>query len=223
MTLKLREARSVSAPKRKFAFKKTAPQKVKAEDEHPTSGDMEVASFGQDPPISDLGRHVREQPLAAPSLPDAGSQTQSTSNHTTLTISSLSSTLYKLDEDALRSAASVTSIHRSFIDLSVSIRLARPFSTLTIQTVSESVVLCGHVSGAVHVTGVQDSTLCIWSRQVRIHECRDCVVYLRCSSRPIIEDCHGIRFAPLPDFLVSPFPMLVSIFVLTYLSEFPTE
>ena len=38
----------------------------------------------------------------------------------------------------------------------------------------------------------------IWlaSRQVRIHDSRDCQVYLRTASRPIIEDCSGMAFAP---------------------------
>ena len=32
-----------------------------------------------------------------------------------------------------------------------------------------------------------------------MHHCSNVSVYLHCSSRPIIEDCTGIRFAPLPD------------------------
>lgn len=31
---------------------------------------------------------------------------------------------------------------------------------------------------------------------MRMHECKNCLVYLRCGSRPIIEDCKGIRFTP---------------------------
>lgn len=31
---------------------------------------------------------------------------------------------------------------------------------------------------------------------MRMHECKSCLVYLRCGSRPIIEDCKGIRFTP---------------------------
>ncbi|KAL2057601.1 hypothetical protein ABVK25_001985 [Lepraria finkii] len=68
---------------------------------------------------------------------------------------------------------------------------------MTIKSITESLLLCGGVSGAVHIMGVERSTLVIYSRQVRMHECKDCVVYLRCTSRPIIEDCKGICFAPL--------------------------
>jgi tubulin-specific chaperone C len=31
-----------------------------------------------------------------------------------------------------------------------------------------------------------------------MHDCRDVDVYLYCTSRPIIEDCEGIRFTELP-------------------------
>ncbi len=31
-----------------------------------------------------------------------------------------------------------------------------------------------------------------------MHDCHNVDVYLHCSSRPIIEDCHGIWFAELP-------------------------
>jgi len=35
-----------------------------------------------------------------------------------------------------------------------------------------------------------------------MHESRDVDVYLLCGSRPIIEDCVGVRFAPLPEHYV---------------------
>ena len=38
-----------------------------------------------------------------------------------------------------------------------------------------------------------------------MHECEDCLVCLRCGSRPIIEDCKGIRFTPFPSVYVRVF------------------
>jgi hypothetical protein len=32
-----------------------------------------------------------------------------------------------------------------------------------------------------------------------MHASKNVTVYLHCSSRPIIEDCEGVRFAPLPE------------------------
>lgn len=35
-----------------------------------------------------------------------------------------------------------------------------------------------------------------------MHGARDVTVYLHCGSRPIIEDCSAVRFAPLPESMV---------------------
>ena len=119
-----------------------------------------------------------------------------------ITITSLSSTHHKLDATSLQpsSSISITKVHHSAIDLSAA--LSTPFATLTANSVSESLLMCGRTSGAAHITGVRNSTLIVWSRQVRMHECEDCLVCLRCASRPIIEDCKGIRFTPFPSVYV---------------------
>ena len=94
-------------------------------------------------------------------------------------------------------------VRHSVIDLSTPTNQAGTFKTMTIRSVSESLLLCGRINGAVHITGVDHGTLVINSRQVRIHKCKNCVFYLRCTSRPIIEDCEDIRFAPIPTVYVS--------------------
>ena len=71
------------------------------------------------------------------------------------------------------------------------------------KNVQSSLLVCGLVSGPAHVTNVQDSVLVISCRQLRMHDCRNVDVYLACSSRPIIEDCEGIRFGKLPNTYVS--------------------
>lgn len=126
-----------------------------------------------------------------------------TSDAAAITITSLSSTYHRLGFTSTKpgSSISITKIHHSAVDLSDS--LSRPFATLTIKSVTESLLICGRTSGAAHITGVQNSTLVVWSRQVRMHECKGCLVYLRCGSRPIIEDCTGIRFIPFPHIYVS--------------------
>lgn len=78
-----------------------------------------------------------------------------------------------------------------------------PFSGLTIKNINRSLLVCGPVSGPAHITAVEDSTIAVTCRQFRMHECKNVDVYLSCSSRPIIEDCDGIHFAPLPNIYVS--------------------
>jgi hypothetical protein len=78
-----------------------------------------------------------------------------------------------------------------------------PFAGLTLKDIKRSLIVAGQVAGAAHITGVEDSVIAVASRQVRMHDCKNVDIYLMCSSRPIIEDCSGVRFAPLPASYVS--------------------
>ena len=72
------------------------------------------------------------------------------------------------------------------------------FQSLMLRNIERSLIIAGHVQGAVHITGLKNCVVVVAARQVRIHECDRVDVYLRCGSRPIIEDCRRMRFAPLP-------------------------
>ena len=77
------------------------------------------------------------------------------------------------------------------------------FATVVIRDVCTSLLVCGTVSGAAHVTGLVGSILIVAAGQLRLHECRDCVIYTHVGSRPVIEDCSEMRFAALPQAYVS--------------------
>jgi hypothetical protein len=115
-------------------------------------------------------------------------------------------------------AARILSISNSIIDLRGANRrsstasngsrrgsgdVVHPLATLIIKGATNSVLVCGRVSGAVHVTGLRDSVLVAACRQLRMHECLNVQVYIHCPSKPIIEACEKVGFAPLPDSLVS--------------------
>ena len=74
-----------------------------------------------------------------------------------------------------------------------------PFAGLTLKNLTSSLIICGPVSGAAHLTNITSCTIVVASRQFRMHDSRDCHVYLSTASRPIIEACSGICFAPLPE------------------------
>ncbi|CAN6273062.1 unnamed protein product [Urochloa humidicola] len=57
-------------------------------------------------------------------------------------------------------------------------------------------VFVGAVLGSVLIEDVQGCTFVMAAHQIRIHEARATDFYLRVRSRPIIEDCSGVRFAP---------------------------
>ncbi|KAG6035973.1 hypothetical protein E4U41_005859 [Claviceps citrina] len=96
------------------------------------------------------------------------------------------------------SAGSLTDLKCCIVDMSVPTAQGRPFPGLALKNISQSLIIAGHVDGAVHITGVTNSVVVVVARQVRIHECKDVDIYLHCTSHPIIEDCTGMRFAPVP-------------------------
>jgi tubulin-specific chaperone C len=94
----------------------------------------------------------------------------------------------------------ISRLTSSVLDLSVpSTATGTPFASLTINIATNSLLILGSVAGPAHITGLRNCVLVLTSRQVRVHECENVDLYLQCASRPIIEDCHAVRFAPLPD------------------------
>lgn len=94
--------------------------------------------------------------------------------------------------------ASITSLRRCVVDMSIPSSNGKPYASLTIKGVKESLLICGQVNGPAHVTGVERSVIVVSCHQFRMHNCADVDVYLSCSSNPVIEDCHNIRFGRIP-------------------------
>jgi hypothetical protein len=89
------------------------------------------------------------------------------------------------------------------IDLSAPTASA-PFSALYLKNIKDSLIVCGQTAGAVHITDVSNSVLVISCRQFRMHGSKKVDIYLHSASRPIIEDCEQVRFAPMPEMFAGP-------------------
>ncbi|KAG7325016.1 hypothetical protein KOW79_011332 [Hemibagrus wyckioides] len=76
------------------------------------------------------------------------------------------------------------------------VRLYGSPSTLHIKNVRGCQILCGPVSSSVFVDECKDSTLVLACQQLRTHNTTSTQIYLHVTSRAIIEDCHGVSFAP---------------------------
>lgn len=111
----------------------------------------------------------------------------------------------------------VSNVRGSVIDLSAHTANGGSFATLMLKNIRESVVVTGRVTGPIHVTGLENSVIVTSCRQFRMHGAKKVDVYLHCSSRPIIEDCENVRFAPLPPDYVSCIPSLHNI--LAYIQQ----
>lgn len=99
--------------------------------------------------------------------------------------------------------ASITSLRHCVVDMSIPTTNGKPYASLTVKGVKESLLICGQVQGPAHITGVEHSVVVVSCRQFRMHNCVDVDVYLSCSSNPIIEDCSNIRFGRIPKAYVS--------------------
>jgi hypothetical protein len=143
---------------------------------------------------------VPQQSSSVRKISFATSNSVNISNHTGLHIILPSSAAHAT------SSGSLTTLRSCIVDMSVPTATGQPFAGLTIKSIKNSLLICGNVSGSAHITGVESSVIVVTTRQFRMHECKDCVVYLHANSRPIIEDCSGIQFAPLPKSYVSKRP-----------------
>jgi tubulin-specific chaperone C len=102
---------------------------------------------------------------------------------------------------ATSTSGTLSNLRNCIVDMSVPTSfgvVARPFAGLTLRDISDSLIVSGRVAGPMHITNMRDSVLVVACRQFRMHDSRSVDVYLHCGSRPIIEDCDDVRFAPLP-------------------------
>ncbi|KAH7156916.1 tubulin binding cofactor C-domain-containing protein [Dactylonectria macrodidyma] len=216
---KLNETIAKITPKSRFQFRRTNTPHVDmgAPENDPRlnpgsfsrKNTLPIAETIPEPPkedtLSDLPTKVKNyneemarpsnSPLRKPSF--SAAKTIGISNHSGLHII--------LPSSAARATASgsLTELSGCIVDMSIPTVHGAPFPGLAIKNISKSFIVAGRVNGPVHITGVSDSILVIVSRQVRIHECSNVDIYLHCGSHPIIEDCSGMRFAPLPDVYVT--------------------
>ena len=193
MTKSLQEARTTTAPKRRFAFKKpelSAPTAHLGPSESSTAVGWPLKS---DKPTDETNGSP-SQPVSQQLLP------QMSKAHAGLRLSQLRTAHYVLAPPIIdrASTASLEDLQESFIDMSMPGLQEDSFAALMVHHVQECLVICGNIAGSAHMTDVSNSTVVISARQIRLHDCNDVVLYLQCSSRPIIEDCKDIRFAPLP-------------------------
>lgn len=76
------------------------------------------------------------------------------------------------------------------------VRLMGRLRALFMDKLIKCKVYVGAVMGSVLIEGAEGCVFVLAAHQIRIHNAKNCDFYLRVRSRPIIEDCSGVRFAP---------------------------
>ncbi|KZF24547.1 TBCC-domain-containing protein [Xylona heveae TC161] len=163
------------------------------------AADKDVPFMGEGDDVPAVDGDVRAAAAAASIRKPSFSQSKS------VNISAHASTHIIVPSTASHATSSGTlsSLRRCIVDMSIPTATGTPFASLAIKNVRDSLLVCGHVNGPAHITGVQNSVMAVACRQFRMHQCKGVDVYLYCGSRPIIEDCEDIRFAPMPESYIT--------------------
>ena len=191
----------------------------------PSGNHIEGSGFSNTPQSLELGSHERElstftgphhaEPVSRPEEPQDPAlqdvhETVEIRKHSFLRDDSVVISNHVDLHIVLPSSAStatssgvLSQLRHCVVDTTDSTSHGSPFAGLTLKNVKNSLLVCGQVSGPIHVTGLEDTVLVVSCRQFRMHESKNCAVYLLCTSRPIIEHSHGIKFAPIPRCYVS--------------------
>lgn len=96
-----------------------------------------------------------------------------------------------INKNPVSASLLLSSLKECIVTLPSSIKV----SSSAVKDVDASLLLLENtVNGPIHLTSVSNSVLVFSCRQFRMHDAQNVDVYLHCTSRPIIEDCKGIRF-----------------------------
>lgn len=79
---------------------------------------------------------------------------------------------------------------------SCEVKLIGCINALFVNRLRNCRVYTGPVIGSILLEEVENCVFVLASHQIRIHNAKGCDFYLRVRSRPIIEYCGGVRFAP---------------------------
>ena len=107
------------------------------------------------------------------------------------------------DSASDQNSASITNINGCIIDLSARATIGSPLAKVHIFAARRSLMICGHVSGSTFLSDCEACIVIASCGQMRLHNCKDCLLYLHSTSNPVIEGCKGMKFAPLPAVFVS--------------------
>ncbi|EMD96929.1 hypothetical protein COCC4DRAFT_24875 [Bipolaris maydis ATCC 48331] len=163
-----------------------------------------------DPPKKFSFKNKRKEAAAASSAPAPAREPTSTSipppslqqDDTPSHLTHKSSTRITLASvPSATNSPTVSHLTNCIVNLTTS---TKPLATLYLRSIKNSLILCGHVAGPIHITHVTNSVIVTSCRQFRMHDSKNVDIYLHSASRPIFEDCEALRFAPLPGCYVTP-------------------
>ncbi|GAA5901955.1 GTPase-activating protein CIN2 [Sporobolomyces salmoneus] len=187
---KMNEKKTKSVPKSKFSFKRSTPAPSASATPDPSSG-----------PSTSLAVNSSQIDPISPSLPSTPFKLSSRSNEY-LCFDSLPSTNGVQSETLL-----LQDLSSCFVDLLPPSTGAFPatgqdskstFPTMYLSGLKDCTVLLPKIEGSIMVHNCQGCELVLGGHQFRMHNAKDCRMYLDTQSTPIIEGCEKLVFASYP-------------------------
>ncbi|KAL8663824.1 MAG: hypothetical protein Q9202_003509 [Teloschistes flavicans] len=157
----LQKVRSDIAPRRKFAFRPTAGQAAAIST--PNASETAPPSNGSAPLTEENLRRVAAESFDSSS----GGYTKFPTPYANL-------------HNVLRTERNLETADRGVFIAKCSrsvVRCLMPSVTLTITEVDRSLIVAGPINGAAHITGLNNSTIVVSCRQLRMHHCLNSIVY----------------------------------------------
>ena len=194
MSETLRNIRSSFAPKPKFSFRSANCRKL-------TNMTLDIAGSPDDSALKDRSSTLSEMRKTDSDRPKA-SHVPPVSSGIEVLDKSNEHIVLNPSVSSLKARSSISNLRRCVVDMTKVSTLQTRLASMQANNLHMSLVVCGAIDGPAHLTGLIRSIVVLGCRQFRLHESRDVDVYLHCNSRPMIEGCKRISFAPLPDEFV---------------------
>ncbi|GBG26860.1 Tubulin-specific chaperone C [Hondaea fermentalgiana] len=187
-TAKIENARVELAPRRKFAFgNKSKPRSSSSQ--NATTSQSQQQPQQQKQSQADVAPPTAPEPVRAAEALLAKFSEESTE---------------LVVENKKGETINIAEIHEVSSDQDVRLRsledctvhLLKPTSAVRFLHLKRCRIFVGPVAGSCFFEACEDCVFMIASRQIRIHDSTRCDFYLHVLSRPIIEHCNALRFAP---------------------------
>jgi hypothetical protein len=191
--LEIERCKAKMLPRKKFAFKNHASRGERVVgDKTLSSSSISSSSLG----VSG-GEQGGEMSIEQVQQLLSSVSTSSTPNalRTNCTVEGEKGRLIVLDSSTDSSFSSGRDVHLLNLE-DCTVAILEPINALRIDGLTNCNVVCASIRGSALLHACTGSSFFLSTRQIRIHTSTQCDFYIQVLSRPIIEHCNHLRFAP---------------------------
>jgi tubulin-specific chaperone C len=204
LVLEIERCKAKLLPRKKFAFKNHASRTASV-------GEIAGSNLPHSSSALGLGEAGTSEAAAINSTQLISSSSTSSIGSSTITSSSLltdytvqgaKDQVIVLDSRSDPSFSANRDVHLLNLER-CTVAILEPINALRMDDLRDCSVLCTSVRGSALLHACSTSSFFLSARQIRVHTTQRCDFYIHVASRPIIEHCSHLRFAPF-EVVVAP-------------------